>query len=609
MNLKPLVAVSIFLCFTVAAFAQATFQVGSTPRTTVVESGYTEPTGDITFVPVSPGADLTMSGTITIDYGDTPITYPGMVIVTDFTGYPPAVTLGYGDDNTELVLTITPGAGVDDYYIRLTGVRVQVAGDPGVAPLNVELSSTGNLIVAGQTNPRVLNSVHAGIASLGVNTPVSVNVFNGNIAGNNETTLNIVEGFRNAFGVTTPTDPTQANVQQMRIVLDNQVQEGITVQFPASDGSGKWARLGDGTLTSADVIPEVYYQIVADTNITSVETFQFTVAVTVAEQPYALAPLNASVSMAPIHYAGSADRPRYASALVGSAPIVSFYYPTPALSDFDMDGDGRSDIAVWRPDSGIWHVLPSGMPGWSLSMQWGEQDDIPVSGDYDGDRMADTAVWRPDTGAWYVLPSGDPVNHTATQWGMSSDKPVAEDYDGDGMVDIAVWRPDNGAWYVLPSYSPGNFEITQWGQSSDIPVPADYDGDCMADIAVWRPDSGTWFILESRDPGNYTIIQWGISTDTPMPADYDGDGMTDIAVWRPDSGTWYIIESSDPGNYMATQWGMSSDKPVAADYDGDGISDIAVWRPESGTWFILPSGSPGDYTAVIWGAPTDIPVH
>jgi hypothetical protein len=57
---------------------------------------------------------------------------------------------------------------------------------------------------------------------------------------------------------------------------------------------------------------------------------------------------------------------------------------------------------------------------------------------FDGDGKTDIAVWRRDTGVWYILPSSTPGSYKAVYWGLSSDIPVPEDYDGDGKSDIAV---------------------------------------------------------------------------------------------------------------------------------------------------------------------------
>ena len=60
-----------------------------------------------------------------------------------------------------------------------------------------------------------------------------------------------------------------------------------------------------------------------------------------------------------------------------------------------------------------------------VTYQWGLSTDIPAPGDFDGDGKTDLAVWRPSTGAWYLLKSGS--NFTASdavQWGLSSDIPI-----------------------------------------------------------------------------------------------------------------------------------------------------------------------------------------
>ncbi|MGA2261523.1 MAG: FG-GAP-like repeat-containing protein [Acidobacteriota bacterium] len=278
------------------------------------------------------------------------------------------------------------------------------------------------------------------------------------------------------------------------------------------------------------------------------------------------------------------------------------------LQDCDYDDDGKTDIGVWRPDTGVWYTLPSSAPGSWASTQWGLSTDIPIPGDYDGDGKTDIAVWRPSSGFWYILPSSAPGTYMVRQWGLSTDIPVPGDYDGDGKTDLAVWRPNTGTWYILPSAAPGTYMVQTWGMATDIPVPGDYDGDGKMDIAVWRPSTGVWYILPSAAPGTYMVQTWGLATDIPVPGDYDGDGKMDIAVWRPSTGTWYILPSAAPGTYMVQQWGIATDIPVPGDYDGDGKMDIAVWRPSTGTWYILPSAAPGTYMVHGWGLPTDLPL-
>jgi len=70
-------------------------------------------------------------------------------------------------------------------------------------------------------------------------------------------------------------------------------------------------------------------------------------------------------------------------------------------------------------------------------MQWGTTGDIPVQGDYDGDGKTDLVVVRPSSGVWYML-------ETETNYGYrsvtgpalgSADWPVPADYNKDGRTD------------------------------------------------------------------------------------------------------------------------------------------------------------------------------
>jgi hypothetical protein len=279
----------------------------------------------------------------------------------------------------------------------------------------------------------------------------------------------------------------------------------------------------------------------------------------------------------------------------------------------DFDGDGRADLTVYRPASGLWSIKPSSSNyNAERSYQWGLVGDVGVPGDYDGDGIADVGVYRPSTGYWYVLLSSSQYGTVlARQWGMSTDIPVPADYDGDGKTDLGLYRPSTGYWLVLLSGADFTSSTArQWGLSSDVPVVGDYDGDGKADLGLYRPSAGYWFVLLSGS--DYTVDlaqQWGTSTDVPVPGDFDGDGRTDLALYRPSTGYWYILKSSaDYKAYLACHWGLSTDIAVSGDYDGDGMADLVVYRPSNGYWYVLSSGSLTLYLAQRWGDPSAYPV-
>ncbi len=268
-----------------------------------------------------------------------------------------------------------------------------------------------------------------------------------------------------------------------------------------------------------------------------------------------------------------------------------------AISNFD--GDAISDIAVWRPSTGVWYSLNTTGGGFQ-AYQFGSNGDRIAPGDYDGDGTTDQAIFRPSTGQWFIRKS-DGSGFIILQFGANGDVPVVGDYDGDLKHDIAVWRPSTGVWYILRSSDSG-FDIRQFGVSSDVVSQGDFDADGKTDLAVFRPSTGVWYIWRSSDSG-FTIQQFGLAEDKPVQGDYDGDGRHDLAVFRPSTGVWYLLRSTS--GFTATQFGISSDRVAPGDYDGDGTSDIAVYR--DGTWYAQKS-SDGGYIIVNFGIAGDAPV-
>src|SRR5436190_41955 len=196
----------------------------------------------------------------------------------------------------------------------------------------------------------------------------------------------------------------------------------------------------------------------------------------------------------------------------------------------DIDADGRMDLVLWRASTGTWFWLTSST-GYNYnasgSKQFGSQanNDVPKIGDMDGDGRAELIVWRPATGMWFWLTSSSGYTQQGQkQWGNQNagDVPMIGDIDGDAKVELVVWRASTGTWYWLTSRSAysGTAGI-QWGSQSagDVPLLADLDADGQAELIVWRASTGTWHWLRSLGGYSYNspgTRQWGGQGDIPI---------------------------------------------------------------------------------------------
>ena len=279
----------------------------------------------------------------------------------------------------------------------------------------------------------------------------------------------------------------------------------------------------------------------------------------------------------------------------------------------DFNGDGTSDVAVFRGGAWLFHDLNSAS---FTSGVWtgGPPPCIPAPMDFDADGIDDFSQFC--SGAWLLFNDDGSLAKGIWTGGVPGDLPVPADFDGDGTDDVVVFR--GGAWLFfdfdtgdfLPARSVWTGAPPSWTGGSPVPVPMDYDGDGTADFTVFS--QGPWHFF--NDDGSYNKGIWtgGVVGDIPTPGDFDGDGTDDVVVFR--GGAWLFFDF-DIGDFLPARsvwtgapphWTGGTSLPAPLDFDGDGALDFTVWS--GGPWHFFNNN--GSFNKGIWtgGISGDLPL-
>jgi hypothetical protein len=198
----------------------------------------------------------------------------------------------------------------------------------------------------------------------------------------------------------------------------------------------------------------------------------------------------------------------------------------------DFDGDGRTDPAVYYPDTGKWRIFQTST--FTIRTEYlGSGACLPAPGDYDGDGKTDIVVFDTTTGNWQAKLSGG--REATLTFGLPGNWPVSADYDGDAITDVAVYDPQTGIWTAFLSSQQAE-RSGKWGY--------------LGDFRDWE------------NPQTYTVL--------PMPFDYNQDGVDDAAIYyrglsMADS-TWTILYIG-VGSSACYTWGSSGSLPVPGYYN------------------------------------------
>ncbi|MFI5729464.1 RICIN domain-containing protein [Kribbella sp. NPDC051587] len=371
-------------------------------------------------------------------------------------------------------------------------------------------------------------------------------------------------------------------------------------------------------------IDEYVYGFQADTLVSRVKAGpdgSATIPITVHPDPVTGVP-SLRLYVRAVDRAGNSSTIRQAWELSAKSPTG----PAPTVRG-DSNGDGKADVTAVLDHgfgrTGIWNVVSAGSTFYSGTMAWdtGEGTGFslakvkPVQGDFDGDGRTDMAVFRSGAGGrmWlYKLPSDgneyqNPpavwTTETAT-WQLSTARVVAGDVDGDGKDDIVVQNAGTGDnWQAQVFRAADDFAVpvnwvaaaagNTWSRSAPLIVDIDKDGkadllsvrnltDCRTAIDLYR-STGTAFAAATTiyDSGANGFC-WDKSRFTV--ADPDGNGRDDVVALTENSPTdgTVVVFSSNGSQLTKSDWrqvtGLELAKitMVSGDYDGDRLEDIGL---------------------------------
>jgi List-Bact-rpt repeat protein len=169
--------------------------------------------------------------------------------------------------------------------------------------------------------------------------------------------------------------------------------------------------------------------------------------------------------------------------------IGSFGHGTDMPVSGKWNTKGFDRIGVFRPATGKWYLDVNGNGKLNscdsdrcANLKLYQPGDLPVTGDWNGDGTTQVGLFRPGSGEWFLDYNGNRAwdgcrkDHCVISFGTAVDLPVSGDWNGSGTSKIGVFRPSTGEWF-LDLNGNGQWDgcgvdlcVTNFGRTGDFPV-------------------------------------------------------------------------------------------------------------------------------------------
>lgn len=274
---------------------------------------------------------------------------------------------------------------------------------------------------------------------------------------------------------------------------------------------------------------------------------------------------------------------------MGSGGTAALYWYTPHLHgnqnfydiftnwfgspDCDSTTNRNVNPGIYDPASGTFYERNCQTSGpANTTIQYGNPNWIPLSGDWNRDGIVTPGAYDPTTGRFYLRNSNDPgPADISFQYGNIGWTPITGDWDGNGYWSVGLYDPNTSTFYLKNLNGPGSADYTvAFGNNNWKPIAGDWDGNSTTTIGVYSPDTSTFYVRNSNSNGPASnTIQYGNAGWTPIAGDWDGNSFWSIGAYDPSASKFYLrnLNSSGPADITIT-YGNSGWSPLPGDWDG-----------------------------------------